>query len=78
MKYTRHIGYGILFGASVIMAANIDIQAEENEQTPIPVEEQAVIEDTTVEETLTIEEEAVDEKMVTEKEIEDMMDEAFK
>lgn len=63
MKYTRHIGYGILFGASVIMAANIDIQAEENNQTPIPVEEQAIVEDMAVEEPVM--EETVDENTVT-------------
>lgn len=36
MKYTRHIGYGALLGASMMMAAGMSVKAEENEQTPIP------------------------------------------
>ncbi len=64
MKYTKHIGYGVLLGASVMMAAAMTVKADENEQTPIPVEEQTTLEPETVsEETLAIEEEPVIEEI---------------
>lgn len=55
MKYTRYAGYGVLLGTSVMMAGNMNVKAEENNRTPIPVEEQTVLKQDLSEETLIIE-----------------------
>ncbi len=37
MRYTRHIGYGALLGASMMMAVGMSVKAEEKEQVTEPV-----------------------------------------
>ena len=60
MKYTRYAGYGVLLGTSVMMAGNMNVKAEENNRTPIPVEEQTVLKQDLSEETLIIEDSLTD------------------
>ena len=67
MKYVRYMGYSVLLGTAMMAAAGMDIMADENDQTPIPVEELSVPQQETVtEETPTFQEETEKEETIVE------------
>ena len=68
MKYTKYAGYGVLLGASVMMVSSMAVKAEENEQIPIPVEEQTVLEETLIMEEESLTETTSDEPVIEETE----------
>ena len=68
MKYTKYAGYGVLLGASVMMVSSMAVKAEENEQIPIPVEEQTALEETLIMEEESLTETTSDEPVIEETE----------
>lgn len=67
MKYVRYMGYSVLLGTAMMAAAGMDIMADENDQTPIPVEELSIPQQETVtEETPTFQEETEKEETIVE------------